>query len=275
MNFEHSYLDDFINNDCINIDLDKFNIPLNETDEFLSQSNFNNELYQIISNNSISTSTTSSTPAASSTTSTSSSSQNFTDLEDSLFDMNAIIKNETPLNYLDYSTNSSPFDLDSIASPALQTQIVQPSRPETPALTQQSSTTTSRNISVSSTSSTSSNSSNTSCQSKKNLDSRLSLQKLGDILNTSSLDETIKIEKFILDIFQNELGFPLGFKTWIRDTNEEFRKYLLNELHIRVVKVYPELTKPLLETVIKRATYSMMQGRLRKERRAANKKRRS
>lgn len=267
MNFGHSYLDDFINNDFINIDLDKFNIPLNETDEFLSQSNFNNELYQIISNNSISTSTTSSTPAAS-TTSTTTSTQNFTDLEDSLFDMNAIINTETPLNYLDYSTNSSPFDIDSIASPALQTQ--QPSRPETPIIN--SSSQQSRNISISS------NSSSSSCQnsqSKKNLDSRLSLQKLGDILNTSSLDETIKIEKFILDIFQNELGFPLGYKTWIRDTNEEFRKYLLNELHIRVIKVYPELTKPLLETVIKRATYSMMQGRLRKERRAAHKKRRS
>lgn len=106
---------------------------------------------------------------------------------------------------------------------------------------------------------------------KSSLDSRLSLQRLGEILKTSSSDETMRIEKFILNIFEKDLGFPLGYKTWIRDTNENHRKYLLDEVYKRVNPTYPELTKSLLETVIKRATYSMMQGRLRKERRALTK----
>jgi hypothetical protein len=106
---------------------------------------------------------------------------------------------------------------------------------------------------------------------RSSLDSRLSLQKLGEVLKTSSHEETVKIEKFILNIFGKDLGFPLGYKTWIRDTSESYRRYLLNELFRRVVPTYPALTKSLLETVIKRATYSMMQGRLRKERRARSK----
>lgn len=81
----------------------------------------------------------------------------------------------------------------------------------------------------------------------------------------------MKVEKFVLNIFVKDLGFPLGYKTWIRDTNEKYRTYLLQELYAKVRPTYPELNKNLLETIVKRATYSMMQGRLRKERRAASK----
>ncbi|ODQ60215.1 hypothetical protein WICANDRAFT_62780 [Wickerhamomyces anomalus NRRL Y-366-8] len=317
MNFEQSYLDDFMNNDYINIDLDKFSIPLTGSEDLLSQSDFNNELYQIISNNSsISTPsssgsfssatssnynsltrTSTTTPAPTHTLGFSEAENNIysTKLEESLIDLNSMIKDSgSTLNYLDYSTYSSPLETNSIAaSPAnllefkFQTQQLSASRPQTPAniamkvnntpqtpaLTHQDASIQSRNSSISSQSSSSQTHSSSS--SKKNLDSRLSLQKLGELLNTSSIEETMKIEKFILDIFGKELGFPLGYKTWIRDTNEEYRKYLINELHTRASKVYPKLTKSLLETVIKRATYSMMQGRLRKERRAALKAKRS
>lgn len=108
-------------------------------------------------------------------------------------------------------------------------------------------------------------------KSKNSLDSRLSLVRLGEVLNTSSLAETIEIEKFVLDIFENTLGFPMGRRTWIRDTSDEYREKMLNALHELVAPTYPKMTRSLLETVIKRATYSMMQGRLRKERRAASK----
>lgn len=81
----------------------------------------------------------------------------------------------------------------------------------------------------------------------------------------------MRIEKFILEIFQKDLKFPLGYKTWIRDTPEEQREQILEELHNRVAPTHPRMTKQLLETVIRRATYSMMQGRLRNERRAASK----
>lgn len=312
MNFEQSYLDDFMNNDYINIDLDKFNIPLTGEDELLNQSDFNNELFQIISNNSsistpsssgsssfssFSTNTVGFNSTLSNTTTISQVKQNYEfskELEESIFDMNSLIKDSgSTLNYLDYSTYSSPLDTNSIASPAnlielkLQSQTSNiTSRPQTPVNniciksnntpqvpnTLLLNSTKSRNSSISSQSS--SNNIN-SINSKKNLDSRLSLQKLGELLETSSIEETMKIEKFILDIFQNELGFPLGYKTWIRDTNEEYRKYLIDELFARVSKIYPSLTKNLLETVVKRATYSMMQGRLRKERRAAHKAKRS
>jgi hypothetical protein len=108
-------------------------------------------------------------------------------------------------------------------------------------------------------------------KSRSSLDSRLSIVRLGEILKTSSQEETMKVEKFILDVFSKELNFPLGYKTWIRDTSEEFREQLLDQLFERVNPKYPSLTRQLLETVVKRATYSKMQGRLRKERRAANK----
>jgi hypothetical protein len=109
-------------------------------------------------------------------------------------------------------------------------------------------------------------------KSRSSLDSRLSIVRLGEILKTSSQEETMKVEKFILDVFSKDLNFPLGYKTWIRDTSEEFREQLLDQLFERVNPKYPSLTRQLLETVVKRATYSKMQGRLRKERRAANKK---
>lgn len=104
--------------------------------------------------------------------------------------------------------------------------------------------------------------------SKKVSDSRLSAQGLAEVLNLDSAEEALRRERFILDIFERELHYPLGYKTWVRDTSKEYRTQLLDQLHSRVVKTYPEYDKPVLETIIRRATYYMMQSRLRRERRA-------
>ncbi|SCU93102.1 LAME_0F02652g1_1 [Lachancea meyersii CBS 8951] len=99
-------------------------------------------------------------------------------------------------------------------------------------------------------------------------DSRLSAQGLAQVLNLDSAEEALRRERFILDIFERELHYPLGYKTWVRDTSKEYRTQLLDQLHRRVIQTYPEYDKPVLETIIRRATYYMMQSRLRRERRA-------
>lgn len=103
---------------------------------------------------------------------------------------------------------------------------------------------------------------------KKVSDSRLSAQGLAQVLRLDSPVEALKRERYILDIFENELHYPLGYKTWVRDTKKEYRTKLIDELHDRVKEKYPEYDHHVLETIIRRATYYMMQSRLRRERRA-------
>lgn len=126
--------------------------------------------------------------------------------------------------------------------------------------------------SASSLSSSSSDCGNTD-HGRKCSDARLSAIGLAKKLNLSTPQEALEREKYILDIFQNELKYPLGYKTWIRDTDKETRTYLVEELHNRVKDRYPEYDHNILETIIRRATYSMMQSRLRRERRAKIKER--
>lgn len=121
-------------------------------------------------------------------------------------------------------------------------------------------------------SSSSSSESDASETSRKCSDARLSAIGLAKKLNLSTPQEALERERYILDIFQNELKYPLGYKTWIRDTDKKTRKYLIEELHSRVRGRYPEYDVNILETIIRRATYSMMQSRLRRERRAKIKK---
>ncbi|CCK71510.1 uncharacterized protein KNAG_0H00950 [Huiozyma naganishii CBS 8797] len=102
--------------------------------------------------------------------------------------------------------------------------------------------------------------------SKRVSDSRLSAVGLAKVLKLNSSEEALQREGVILDIFRNELHYPLGYKTWIRDTTLEERNALIAQLHERVHVHYPEYDKAILETVIRRATYSMMQSRLRRER---------
>ncbi|KAG0669408.1 hypothetical protein C6P41_000211 [Kluyveromyces marxianus] len=103
---------------------------------------------------------------------------------------------------------------------------------------------------------------------KKVSDSRLSARGLAQVLNLDSPAEALCREKFILDIFEKELHYPLGYKTWVRGTTKEYRAKILYQLHERVKVKYPEYDEKVLETIIRRATYYMMQSRLRRERRA-------
>lgn len=107
-----------------------------------------------------------------------------------------------------------------------------------------------------------------SCEHKKVSDSRLSAQGLAKVLKLDSPEEALKRERYILDIFENELHYPLGYKTWVRDTFKDSRVKLIDQLHERVKHRYPEYDHSVLETIIRRATYYMMQSRLRRERRA-------
>ncbi|CCE65710.1 hypothetical protein TPHA_0M01350 [Tetrapisispora phaffii CBS 4417] len=105
---------------------------------------------------------------------------------------------------------------------------------------------------------------------KKVSDSRLSAHGLAEVLQLDSPEEALEREKNILDIFENELHYPLGYKTWVRDTKKEERMELMHELYNRVNCKYPHYNYniSILETIIRRATYYMMQSRLRRERRA-------
>ncbi|SMN20351.1 similar to Saccharomyces cerevisiae YBL029W Non-essential protein of unknown function [Maudiozyma saulgeensis] len=103
---------------------------------------------------------------------------------------------------------------------------------------------------------------------KKVSDSRLSAQGLAQVLHLDSPEEALQREKYILHIFEHELHYPLGYKTWIRDTDKTERIELINNLYDRVKSRYPDYNPEILETIIRRATYYMMQSRLRRERRA-------
>ncbi|ODV62219.1 uncharacterized protein ASCRUDRAFT_69042 [Ascoidea rubescens DSM 1968] len=106
---------------------------------------------------------------------------------------------------------------------------------------------------------------------KRQSDSRLSLPALAKILNLeNNQEEAGKREKYILSILKNDIGFQLGNKTWVRDTPLQERERILDELYHKVKSVY-DYDKELLEVIVRRASYYMMQGRLRRERRAAAK----
>ncbi|KAL6942160.1 hypothetical protein ACO0QE_003326 [Hanseniaspora vineae] len=103
---------------------------------------------------------------------------------------------------------------------------------------------------------------------KKISDSRLSAEALARVLNLQSADEAREIEKFVLECLSQRCGFPLGYKTWVRDTTKTEREVILNKLYLMVKPQYPQYSIEILEKIIRRATYYMMQSRLRRERRA-------
>ena len=112
-------------------------------------------------------------------------------------------------------------------------------------------------------------------QSKKQLDndryfSRLNIYELSKLLNLDkwSIELTREIEGNILELFSFYCGFELGYKTWIRDTKKSTRTVLLERLHRLTLVFYPEICMQTLGVIIRRGTYSIMQSRLRKERRS-------
>ena len=103
---------------------------------------------------------------------------------------------------------------------------------------------------------------------KKISDSRLSAEALARVLNLQSADEAREIEKFVLECLSQKCGFPLGYKTWVRDTTKSERDVILGKLYLMIKPRYPQYSIEILEKIIRRATYYMMQSRLRRERRA-------
>lgn len=99
--------------------------------------------------------------------------------------------------------------------------------------------------------------------------SRINIKELSQILELHDyhINLTRDLELSILKIFQTSCKFELGYKTWIRDTNKMERQDLINKLHSLTQHWYPELTKFKLEVIIRRGSYSIMQRRLRRERR--------
>lgn len=112
-----------------------------------------------------------------------------------------------------------------------------------------------------------------STSAKRVCDSRLSLHQLSLVLGLDGdVKETISREKLILDVFKFNLNFPLGEKTWIRDTPINDRVRFIRELHaICESKYHFGYNKEIYNTIIRRASYSLMQGRLRRERRSRRK----
>lgn len=99
--------------------------------------------------------------------------------------------------------------------------------------------------------------------------SRINVRELSHILelNHFNISLTREIELNVLNVFQFYCKFLLGHKTWIRDTNKAQRKELISKLHQYISQWYPELSKFKLEVIIRRGSYSIMQRRLRRERR--------
>ncbi|KAK9473138.1 uncharacterized protein V1510DRAFT_106434 [Dipodascopsis tothii] len=73
-------------------------------------------------------------------------------------------------------------------------------------------------------------------------------------------------EQHILRILQ-EQGFPLGERTWIRDTDEKERRRVIEEIYRQTYDLYG-YERNLLEVIARRGAYYLMQGRLRRLRRS-------
>ncbi|EGW32556.1 uncharacterized protein SPAPADRAFT_139333 [Spathaspora passalidarum NRRL Y-27907] len=99
--------------------------------------------------------------------------------------------------------------------------------------------------------------------------SRLNIYELSKILELDGfhISLTKEIELKILELFGNYCDFRLGYQTWIRDTNRAKRNDLINQLYSYSSVFYPEIDKFKLEVIVRRGSYSLMQTRLRRERR--------
>ncbi|RLV94805.1 Uncharacterized protein JA1_001581 [Spathaspora sp. JA1] len=99
--------------------------------------------------------------------------------------------------------------------------------------------------------------------------SRLNIYELSKILELDGfhISLTKEIEVKILELFGNYCDFKLGYQTWIRDTNRDKRYQLLDQLYSYSSVFYPEIDRFKLEVIIRRGSYSLMQTRLRRERR--------
>lgn len=82
-------------------------------------------------------------------------------------------------------------------------------------------------------------------------------------------EEAKSREERIMNIVRRE-GFEVGHRTWIRDTDEDLRRRIIDELHRQTVRQY-RYSKKTLEIIVRRGTYARMQSRLRQVRRHSKK----
>ncbi|CAH2352446.1 hypothetical protein CLIB1423_06S06612 [[Candida] railenensis] len=106
-------------------------------------------------------------------------------------------------------------------------------------------------------------------KSKRLYYSRVNINELAILLDLQDykIDLTAEIEANVLRIFKDWCGYALGYCSWVRDTKEKERTAYIDKLYQYTRFCYPELNRPQLEIIIKRGTYNVMQGRLRKDRR--------
>ncbi|KAK9476955.1 hypothetical protein V1514DRAFT_145411 [Lipomyces japonicus] len=101
---------------------------------------------------------------------------------------------------------------------------------------------------------------------RKPSESRIPLHELHARMGlTHDPEEARSREQHILCLLQSQ-GFPLGYKTWIRDTDEVSRRKIVNEIFIQTKSSY-NYEPALLEVIIRRGAYYLMQSRLRRIRR--------
>ncbi|KAK9450027.1 uncharacterized protein V1518DRAFT_415339 [Limtongia smithiae] len=86
-------------------------------------------------------------------------------------------------------------------------------------------------------------------------------------------DEARAREQHILGILKSQ-GFPLGERTWIRDTEEKERRVMIEEIYKLTHSLYG-YDRPLLEVIVRRGAYHYMQGRLRRIRRSKKQQQKS
>lgn len=83
-------------------------------------------------------------------------------------------------------------------------------------------------------------------------------------------EEARNRENRVLSLLKSR-GFKLGEQTWIRDTTPAVRQEIVDFIHASTVQEYG-YSKYMIEVVIRRACYHLMQGRLRRIRRARKSK---
>lgn len=101
---------------------------------------------------------------------------------------------------------------------------------------------------------------------RKQSESRIALPELYKRMGLGDNHDEARVrEQRILNILRRE-GFQLGEQTWIRDTTEQERKRIIDTI---VNETRPDYGYPreLIEVVVRRGSYYLMQGRLRRIRR--------
>lgn len=101
---------------------------------------------------------------------------------------------------------------------------------------------------------------------RKQSESRISLPELYQRMGLGHDHNTARSrEQRILTILKKE-GFRLGERTWIRDTSEKERRRMIDEIYRQTYPDY-HYSKELIEVIVRRGSYYLMQGRLRRIRR--------